>query len=325
MIVLRLILMLLAGALILLALLSFIMAWFLLRPPRMTDGKAAWILKRLTPGDLGLPFTPLTFTIRDQQADQPLKIAAWWIPHNSSHKTALVLHGYADAKVGALAWAPIFHQLGYNLLLPDLRAHGESAGKITTGGYQERHDIDQVINELRARYPTESRHLILFGASLGAAVAAALAADRDDIDAVILDSPYIDFPAAASAHFDLLGIGLRPLHRAATALAQKLSGANFSTVRTIDLIHKSHSPLLLIQGQADAMTPPQHQAQFQSAISHRTDGSIYWILPQVPHLMPLAADPDAYRQRVSDFLSSIENRKSQIENSPLTPSSHPTQ
>ena len=31
-----------------------VMAWALLRPPRMTDGKAAWLLQRLSPGDTDL-------------------------------------------------------------------------------------------------------------------------------------------------------------------------------------------------------------------------------------------------------------------------------
>src|SRR5438477_6310499 len=103
MIFLRLILMLVIGGFVLLALLTYVMAHFLLRPPRMSDAKANWILKRLTPADLGLSFTPLTFNIRDQRTNQPLKISTWWIPTNSSDKTAVLLHGYADAKVGALA------------------------------------------------------------------------------------------------------------------------------------------------------------------------------------------------------------------------------
>src|SRR5215212_8096050 len=142
MLIVRLILMLLAGGLLLAALLAYLMARFLLRPPRMTDGKAAWLLKRLSPGDLGLPFTPLTFTVRDHFSDQPLNLAAWWIPHaNPTDKTAILLHGYADAKVGALAWAPLFHELNFNILLVDLRAHGESGGAISSGGFWERDDI----------------------------------------------------------------------------------------------------------------------------------------------------------------------------------------
>ncbi|HEV8290324.1 MAG TPA: alpha/beta hydrolase [Tepidisphaeraceae bacterium] len=326
MIFLRLTLMLLACLAILLALLSYLMARFLLRPPRMTDGKAVWVLKRLTPLDIGLSFTPLTFTVRDEHSKKPLQLAAWWIPHNNSGKTAILLHGYADAKVGAIAWAPLFHELGHNILALDLRAHGESGGEISSAGYWERHDLVQILNDLRARYPHQTQHIILFGASLGAAVAIALAAEPIDIDALILESPFADFRHAASAHFHLLGISLPLLHRAAIFLSEKLAHADFATIRPLDLIPKSHAPILIIQGEDDALTPLEDQQQLERAISQRNDTSTYWRLENVPHLMSLISDPTTYRQRLSDFLSDIQlqiaNRESQI---PMSPSSHPTQ
>ena len=326
MVVLRLTLTLLCGLLILLALLAYLMARFLLRPPRMTDGKAAWLLRRLSPLDLSLPFTPLTFTIRDELTKKNLDIAAWWIPQNKSTTTTILLHGYADAKIGAIAWAPLFAEMYHNILALDLRAHGESGGAISTAGYWERHDLNQILNDLRARYPNQTQHIILFGASLGAAVALALAADRTDIDAVILDSPFADFRHAAAAHFHLLGIELRLLHRIAIRLAEKMSHADFAAVAPLTLIEKSHAPILIIQGQSDMLTSPPDQNELALAISRRSDGSQYWQLENVPHLMPLVIDPQAYRQRLANFLSQIENRKSKIENSPLTfPSAHPTQ
>src|SRR5688572_14549042 len=95
------------------------MARTLLRPTRMTDAKATWILKRLSPGDLDLNFEDLKFRVRDEQSGEPLDIAAWWIPASAGRagagagaggagltRTVLLIHGYADAKVGAIAWAP---------------------------------------------------------------------------------------------------------------------------------------------------------------------------------------------------------------------------
>jgi len=325
MVFLRLALMLLAGLILLLSLLTWLMAHFLLRPPRMTDGKAAWVLKRLSPLDIGLSFMPINFSVRDELTKKPLRIAAWWIPRENCDKTAILLHGYADAKVGAIAWAPLFHELSYNILALDLRAHGESAGEISSGGFWERHDVNQILNDLHARYPAQTQHLILFGASLGAAVAIALAAERTDFDAVILESPFTDFRHAAAAHFHLLGIEIPLLHRIAIALSQKMARADFVSIRPLDLIEKSHAPILIIQGAEDPLATPQDQQQLERAISARNDGSVYWRLENVPHLMSLATDPDAYRQHVSEFLtqSKIENRKSKI---PLTsPSSHPTQ
>src|SRR5688500_5458388 len=58
--------MLLAIGVLLTAATVFLMAWPLLRPPRMTDGKAAWLLRRLSPGDLGLPYEDVSFPVRDE-------------------------------------------------------------------------------------------------------------------------------------------------------------------------------------------------------------------------------------------------------------------
>src|ERR1700712_3899591 len=79
--------MLLAGALI------YLMARMLLRPSRMTDGKAVSVLRRLSPGDLSLPFEEIQFDVRDEQTGKPLRIAGWWIPAAAkSTRTMLLLH-----------------------------------------------------------------------------------------------------------------------------------------------------------------------------------------------------------------------------------------
>ena len=182
------------------------MAWSLTHPPRMTDGKAAWVLRRLSPADVGLAFEEISFEVRDENGTS-LKMAAWWIPHPSAKgRCAVLIHGYADAKVGAIAWAPIWHSLGFNLIVPDLRAHGESTGAVCTAGYLERHDLNQIIHDFRAARPDDARQVVLFGISLGAAVAAAVACERTDISAVIMESPYADFRQAAMAHMDRLGL-----------------------------------------------------------------------------------------------------------------------
>src|SRR5512133_2359578 len=82
----------------------YLMARTLLRPARMTDGKAIYLLKRLSPEDLGLPFEGMQWRIIDEQTGQPMKIASWWIPSATSDRCAVLIHGYGDAKVGGIAW-----------------------------------------------------------------------------------------------------------------------------------------------------------------------------------------------------------------------------
>src|SRR4051812_42836510 len=107
-----------------------VIALSLLHPPRMSDGKAMYILRRMSPADLGLTYERVTFHLRDEAArgsDKKIAMAAWWIANASANgRCVVMLHGYADAKVGVIAWAPLWHSLGFNILAIDLRAHGES-------------------------------------------------------------------------------------------------------------------------------------------------------------------------------------------------------
>ncbi|MGH7214028.1 MAG: alpha/beta hydrolase, partial [Tepidisphaeraceae bacterium] len=283
------------------------MVWLLsdqfLCPPRMTDGKAVYILKRLSPGDLGLPFEDVRFDVRDQATGMRLAIAGWWIPHdNPTDRCVVMLHGFADAKVGAIAWAPTWQALGYNILAIDLRAHGDSAGRFTTAGYFERHDIDQVINQLRAARPDQTRHLVLFGISLGGVVALVTAWERDDLDAVIADCPFADYRQAIASHAALVRMPGPAFYRPALALAAWRSGANFDAVRPIDRVRRLTSPVLVIHSENDPVIPRAHADAFRSALQHLPGPSEHWLVEGAGHVLGVVADPVAYRQRLRRFL-----------------------
>jgi pimeloyl-ACP methyl ester carboxylesterase len=295
------------------ALAVWLMARSLLRPPRMSDGKAVWVLKRLSPGDFGMTFTDVSFRVRDAQTGGTLSVAAWWIacPRPDARGRCVVLiHGYADAKVGGIAWAPAWQSLGFHVLAIDLRAHGESGGDECTGGYFERHDVEQVVNELRATRPAETAQLVLFGVSLGGAVAAAAAerlqAAGAAVDAVVLDSPFTDFRHAAEVHMDHLGLPGRPFQQAAVRLAERLARADFAAVAPVTTLPRLACPVLVIAGASDPFLSPHDATALRAALASGSGdpaARVYWQVDGVAHLMALAADPQAYAARLGAFLS----------------------
>src|SRR5678815_2273090 len=133
---------------------------------------------------------------------------------------------------------------------------------------RDRYDVEQVIGRLRAERPREAAQVVLFGVSLGAAVAAGVAAladeprddrgdprgidprDRPDtaplVSALVMESPFADFSAAAAAHMDALGLPGGPFPRGALWLAERWSGARFNEVRPVDLVGKARCPVLII-------------------------------------------------------------------------------
>ena len=305
-----LVLLLAGGALFLLT--SYLMARTLIRPPRMTDAKANWVLGRLTPQDIGLEYEPTAFTVRDAHSGAHLSLAAWWIPRHGSDRCVVLIHGYADAKVGAIAWAPLFHDLGYNVVALDLRAHGESDGAFTTAGYYERHDLNELFNRLRIDRPEETKHVVLFGASMGAAVACAAAVERDDLAGIILDSPFADFRTAAMAHCDLLGLPGQRLQRFALRWAERMTDASFDDISPVRLIPRLRCPVLLIDSGDDPFVTESDRVALEQAVRANAlatggSGLRRWHVPDVPHLMTIVHRPDEYRGNVASFLTAAHD------------------
>lgn len=333
----------------------YLMARGLVRPPRMNDGKALYLLNRLTPEDLGLAYESVTFHVRDERTGQPLPLAAWWIPAEGvgvtsltgagvvpgesrfagvTGRTVVLVHGYADAKVGALAWVPAWRELGFDVLAVDLRAHGDSGGTVCSAGYHERRDLVQVVHQLLARNPAAGRTLMLFGASLGAACVAA-AAELLDADAdialpddggssgeaaasgrlvagVVLESPFADFRSAAAAHLDRLGLPGGRLRDAAVRLAGRLADADFAAVRPAEVIARLRCPVLVLAAGDDVYVSDAETAELERAVVARPASAgpgVYRRFDGVEHLMAVVDASDEYRAALGAFTQAVANRE----------------
>jgi alpha-beta hydrolase superfamily lysophospholipase len=285
-----------------------LMAGHLLRPPRMTDSKALYILNRLTPQDLELPYQPCNFEVQDVSDATPLHLSGWWIPSETeSDQTVLILHGYSDAKVGGIAWAPVWRSLGFHVLAIDLRAHGESGGCYSTAGFYERHDVCQVLDQIRRQKPHETRSIVIFGVSLGATVAAAVGCMQKNLTAVILESPYDDYKNAIVTHGRRLAMPLEWGYPIAYRWAKRLGRADFDQVRPIDLIPNIDCPVLVIHSGSDTFVSPDQQARIDQALSRRSGSLVSRsvVIPDAQHTRGLLQDPLAYRNLLKQFLTDI--------------------
>jgi len=296
------------------ALLSLALLWVIsvaivarmrLRPPRMTDGKALYRLKRVSPADLDLPYENQSFELTCPRAGK-LTLRGWWLPAPAgSSRTVVLLHGYADAKVGALAWAPFLHAAGYNLALYDARAHGESDGQYCTAGYFERHDLIEDVRQLRETRPAATRKLAVFGISMGGVTTLCAGALGLEADALIVDSVFGDYWSAGVLHAALFGLPGRSIMQSATWYAQYLCGARFNEIRPLDLISRQAKPVLLIQPEDDRVISPADAAQLRTRLlqSPVAAASQSLLIPSATHVTGLATAPQLYQKTVLEFLA----------------------
>jgi alpha-beta hydrolase superfamily lysophospholipase len=131
-------------------------------------------------------------TVSFQSADGiPLK--AWWEKSWSvpvPKATVILVHGSQSNGVGMAYIAARLLPQGFSVLIPDLRAHGESGGEYSTSGYKEALDVEAAVRWVKTHVSGD--RIALLGYSSGA-VASLLAASRTpDLAAVIADSAYLD-------------------------------------------------------------------------------------------------------------------------------------
>ena len=150
----------------------------------------------LTPDRIGLAYEALRLKTEDGET-----LAAWWIPAQRAAPTLLFFHGNAGDIGDRLGSIRTFHDMGLNVLIFDYRGYGESTGKPSEPGtYADAMAAWTYLNAERGIPPSR---IVVFGRSLGGAVASWLAA-RVDPGALILESTFTSAPAMAHGMFPFL-------------------------------------------------------------------------------------------------------------------------
>ncbi len=147
---------------------------------------------RVAPAQAGLPrAAEVTFASSDGE-----KLLAWFVPPDAGKALVIYFQGNAEglaARVGRFTWLTAD---GTGLLALCYRGYGGSSGTPSEDGLIR----DAAAAYGFARERTPARRIVLFGESLGTAVAVALAAGHD-VAAVILDAPFTSAAEVGAAAY----------------------------------------------------------------------------------------------------------------------------
>ena len=196
-----------------------------------------------TPGDIGLNFEPLILATRDDE-----QLDAWYIPANDARGVLLFCHGNAGNISHRLESIRLFHELGLSVLIFDYRGYGQSSGKPTEKGTYR--DADAAWHYLVTQRGIPAEHIILFGRSLGAPIAADLAT-RQTAAAVILESGFTSVPDVAAKFYPWLPV-------------RWLSRYQYDTRKKLADIH---SPVLIVHSRDDEIISYSNGEQLFEAAS----------------------------------------------------------
>ena len=253
---------------------------------------------RETPFNLDLAFETHHFRTSDG-----LTLEAWRIPLTPDIEPrgmVLLFHGYGDSKSSLLTEARVFHSMGYEPVLVDFRGSGGSEGDTTTIGYDEAEDVWTSV-AYAGRWPG-SRHLVVFGSSMGAAAVLRAAAIHDlPVDALILQAPFASLTEAVEHRFQRLHAPSFPAAKMLVfwgGVQQGFDGLHHDPVRYAERVRV---PVLLLHGARDPLACLDEARAIHAHLAGRKELVVF---PRASHQSLYRADRPRWRAAVTTFLAS---------------------
>jgi uncharacterized protein len=269
-------------------------------------GVSLFIADRLTrPTNHPLVIDPLIKVSADAEAwstrtSDGITLRGWFLPTRDRRHLVVLVHGMWSSWLEMAALGRDLHRRGFDVLLFDLRGHGQSDPSRLYLGRRERADIRAVMSWAQKEGFTDDR-IGWLGYSMGGSTLLMEAARNPQIHVVVIDSPYGDLPQLLKKQLSLHS-GLPNWFNPGILLAARL----IYGVRTDDLVPIRSArawgerPLLLIHGESDTIVPvSQAHALAEAAGS----SCLTMTLPGVDHVQAYDSDPEGYVTTVGTFFN----------------------
>lgn len=238
------------------------------------------------------------------QSADGLKLNAALYPNQDSHRWAIVIHGYRSNHLGMLNYAQRYHEAGYQVLAPDLRACGTSEGEYVGMGWPDRLDMLRWIDWILAKDPEAS--IVLHGVSMGGATVMMTSGEAtpDAVRAFVEDCGYTSVWDIFASELDLrFHLPAVPVLSSASLIAKLRAGFDFGEADSVKQVAKCNKPMLFIHGDQDNFVPFSMLQKVYDA--KPGDNKKMVAVPGAGHGLAATVMGDEYWTTVFDFLAPL--------------------
>lgn len=229
----------------------------------------------------------------------------------AADRCVIISHGYTDNRFGALKYARMYLDMGFDVIVYDLRGHGLNAPTFCTYSVRESRDLLSIIQDARKRCP-DAVLFGLHGESLGAATSIAVLGEKPPVDFVVADCGFSEI-------VPVLKVGLQGMHlpsflvNLASLCAKIRYGYSFVEMRPIASLEVNQIPILFLHGAEDSFILPEHSERMKAATKGYSE---IHLIPGAGHAASILTEPEMYRQYVRGFLSKLFQEGNAGESSP---------
>ena len=253
------------------------------------------------PSAYGLEFEDVEFLSREGD----VTLSGWYIHGESKGPTIIFVHGIGGVR-SADNLVDLASQVlarGFNVLMFDLRCHGDSGGEFISAGYFERQDVLGAFDFLIGRGIASDRIGVL-GVSMGAATSVLAVAEEPAIWALVADSPYAkasELIAQETAAKTVFPEWITPIFMPGVKLVARISyGFDIGALVPEEAVKLLPYPIMVIHGTADTRIPYDHGVRVHEAAHPE---SRIWLVPEVDHIDAFQTYPEEYVERIVDYFN----------------------
>ena len=242
---------------------------------------------KTTPADANLAYQDVWIPVADAASPQE-QIHGWWIPAaGPASGVVLYLHGNASNIGSHVSLASDLHQLGLSVMMIDYRGYGRSPGPFPS---EQRvyTDAQSAWGYLVKQLQIAPRQIVLYGHSLGGAIAIELAIRHPESAGLIVDGSFTSIQDMVNRTKQM---GIFPV--------RLLLHQRFDSIRKVRSLQM---PVLFIHGTADEQVPADMSASLHAAAPHPKQ--LYFV-PGAGHADVGAVGGPQYLQTLQSFLQEI--------------------
>ncbi len=189
-------------------------------------------------------------------SEDGFKLKGYYLENeNSTNKGIIILHGYTANHYRSAQYVNFLIEKGFNILLVDSRAHGDSEGLYATYGEKEVKDLDLWVELMKSKLG-EKAIIGIHGHSMGAATVLMYPKiGEEKINFIIAESPYSTAGGIMKYQFKKVRIPAKIMYRLVNLHIRRKCGFSMEKINPVEVVKTSKIPTLFIHGTLDRTIP----------------------------------------------------------------------
>lgn len=233
------------------------------------------------------------------ESNDSTRLNGQYLTHENNHMWSILIHGYKSDNTNMMSYGIQYYEKGYNILLPNNRAHGTSQGDYIGMGWLDKDDIACWVDWIVSQDP--QAQIILHGVSMGGATVMMSAGDNlEHVIGYVEDCGYTSVWDIFASELDKrFSLPTFPVLDISNLVGRLKAGYDFKEASSVEQLKKAKQPILFIHGGKDDFVPTDMVYTNYEAAKGVKD---IYVVEAAGHAQAKDYNPEAYWNKVFEFI-----------------------